>query len=115
MSTESDSMIQWLFARADEELAGEQFAAMVMDRIATRRRRALIGWTMLYAVVIACAALLAPALMSAAGAFGAILPQSLLDIEERWIADLLSPVNSVAALVALGGFVLFSLYRKIFR
>ena len=43
-----------------------------------------------------------------------ILPESLVEVEDEFLAQLLSPVNSVAVPIGLGFLLLRSLYKKIF-
>ena len=44
-----------------------------------------------------------------------ILPVSLVDIDDRLLADLLAPVNSVAGLLAVLFLALRFAYKKLFR
>ena len=43
------------------------------------------------------------------------LPVSLVDIETEWLALLLSPINSIAAAVAVGGLLITKFFRRIYR
>ena len=115
MSDERDPLIQSLFDRAQEDMPGDDFAGMIMSRIDRQRRRKMMGWLLLYATLLLCAVLLAPALTAAFAAVSSILPASLIEADERLIAQILSPVNSVAALLAFSAFLAYWLYRMIFR
>ena len=46
---------------------------------------------------------------------GQLLPVSLIEVETEWLQMLLSPINSVAAAVAVGGLLIARFFRWIFR
>ena len=116
MTDERDSRLEALFDAAREELSGENFAAAVMARVDHLRRRTLIGWATFAVVLLAGAWLLSGPLIGAVGLVTQLMPQSLVEMEvgNQLFAQMLAPINSVAGAVALGAFVLWIAYKKIF-
>lgn len=116
MTEERDPRLEALFDAARQEPSGDDFAAGVMARVDRLRRRALIGWASLAVAFLAVAWLLSGPLTEAVGLVTRLLPQSLIEIDagDEFFAQLLAPINSVAAAVALGFFALRFVYKKIF-
>lgn len=116
MTNERDPRLEALFDAAREELAGKEFAADVMARIGHLRRRTLMGWAAAAVLLLAGAWLVSGPVTSAVSLITRLLPQSLVEIEasDQLFGQLLAPINSVAAVVALGMFVLRFAYKKIF-
>jgi len=65
-------------------------------------------------IVIAGLATLAAPVIDTLRIANQILPASLVQIETDWVRQVLSPVNSVAAAIALGALALRRFYRWIF-
>lgn len=114
MSIDYDPKLQALFAEAEQALDREAFTRGVMHRIDRGRRLTLVLWSLVGAVAIACLALLAAPLTTIAGFASGLLPMELVEIETSWLQQLLSPINSVAAAIAVGALALRSFYRRIF-
>lgn len=114
MTIDRDPALQTLFANAKKDLPGEAFTDEVITRVDKLRRRSVIGWICVGLVLVACAWLLSAPLQDAVHLLTQILPVSLIDLGESWLARTLSPVNSIAALLALGLLGLRMAYRKIF-
>ncbi len=116
MTDERDPRLEALFDAAREELASEEFAAAVMVRVAHSRRRALLGWAAVAVVLLTGAWLVSGPLTNAVNLLTQLLPQSLVEVDagNRFLVQLLAPINSVAAVVALGLFGLRLAYKKIF-
>lgn len=117
MSNERDPRLEALFDAAREEPPGEDFAADVMTRIGRLRRQTLTGWAAIVIVLLAGAWLLSGPVTNAVSLVTQLLPQSLVEIDagNQLLAQLLAPINSVAAVVALALFVLCFAYKKMFR
>jgi hypothetical protein len=115
MNTEYDPRIQALFLRAEQEFDRESFAREIMTHIDRDRRRTLFLWITVGAVAAACLALLAAPLMSAVALVSNLLPVELVEIETTWVRQVISPVNSIAAAVAIGMLGLRKFYLWIFR
>ena len=115
MTHERDTRLETLFDAAREELAGEAFAADVMARVDRLRRRALMGWAAVAAAILVGVVALSGPVTGAVGLLTQLLPQSLVEFEagNALLAQLLAPINSVAAAVALGAFLLRFAYKKI--
>lgn len=115
MNTDYDPRLQALFTQAEQEFDHESFARDIMAHIDRDRRRTLLLWSAVGIVAAACLVLLAVPLMSAVALASSLLPVELVEIESEWMQMLLSPVNSVAAAIALGALALRKFYRTIFR
>mgnify|MGYP001549838950 FL=1 len=116
MTTDRDPLLQKLFDIANRDIAGDAFIADVMSRIDALRRRALVAWAATGLVLAIVAWLLTPTLVRAVGLLSQALPQSLVEFDEpvALIGQALSPLNSVAAIVAITVLVIVFAYRKIF-
>jgi len=114
MTIDRDPTLQNLFDVAKQDLAGDAFVAQLMSRIDSLRRRSIIGWIFVALVAVPCAWFLTAPLTDAVYLTTQILPESLIEVDDRWLAQLLSPVNSIAGLVALGFLGLRMAYRTIF-
>ncbi len=115
MTEDRDPMLQTLFANAKQDLAGEAFTAKVMKQTDKRKPRAVSGWICVGLVLAPCAWLLATPLQEAVHLLTQSLTLSLIDLNDRWLAQILLPVNSVASLLALGLLGLRIAYRNIFH
>ncbi len=105
-----DSTLQTLFAEAEKDLAGEAFTVQVMTGTEKLKRRAFIGRIFVGLVI----ALLAIPLEDAVHLLSENLVSSVIDLDDRLLAQILSPLNNVGALLALGLIGLRIAYRKIF-
>ena len=115
MTSEYDPKLQALFTQAEQALDHEEFARNVMARIDETRRRTLMLWAAAAAVAISCLAFLAAPLISAIVLVSNLLPTELVAVDNEWLKLLLSPVNSVAAAIAVGALALRKFYKMIFR
>lgn len=114
MTADRDPALQELFDVAKQDLAGEAFVTQVMSQIDSLRTRVMVGWICVGLVLAPIAWLLSGPLLVATDLAMQILPESLIELDNRWLAKLLSPVNSVAGIVGLGILGLRLAYRKIF-
>ena len=116
MSTDRDPLLQKLFDVAGHGLGDDEFVARVMSKIDALRRRALIAWAATGLLLAIAAWLLTPLMVGAVGLLSRALPQSLVEFDEpvALIGQVLSPLNSVAAIVAISVLVIVYAYRKIF-
>lgn len=115
MISEYDPKLQALFTQAEQALDYDEFTRHVMTYIDRSRRRTLLLWTIAAGVAITCLAVLAVPLMSTIVLASSLLPVELVEIETKWLQMLVSPVNSVAAAIAIGVLLLRKFYRFIFR
>jgi len=114
MSTR-DPNLQKLFAQADQDFRDDSFAADVLRQIDRERRRMLLVWFALIALALTGLAFLASPVLAAFGIATQLLPVSLVEIETEWLRLLLSPINSVAAAIAVTALGLRKFFRRIFR
>jgi hypothetical protein len=114
MTNDRDPALRSLFQTAREEIQDEAFTTQVMSQIEQRRRRTITGWVGIALVLAPCAWLLGTVLQDAVLLLTQVLPSTLVDLDNRWLTQLLAPVNSISGLVALGVLGLRALFRKIF-
>jgi hypothetical protein len=110
-----DPDIQALFVQARQSFERDAFVRNVMARIDRERRRTLILWASLGIAGIAVLALLAAPVLEAASMATRLLPVSLVDIETDWLRQLLAPINSIAAAIAITLLLVREFFRRIFR
>lgn len=111
-----DPLLQQLFNLANRDLRGEAFIAGVMSEIDALRRRAIVAWIAAGLVLAVTAWLLTPTMVSAVGLLSQALPQSLVEVEQpsALVGQLFSPLNSVAAVVAVTVLAIVFAYRRLF-
>ena len=115
MTDGRDPNLQALFNQAEQEFDSEAFGRDIMARIEREQRRAQLLWVGIAAIVFALLVLAAAPLMGAVELASRLLPTSVVDIRTEWLQQLVSPINSVAAAIALGFLGLRMFYRRIFR
>ncbi len=111
---DKDPAIEELFARSRPVPVDEEFTRQVLARIDGLRRRALAGWLSVAFLMVVAASLLAGPVTHVAGIATGMLPESLVDIDDRVMAQLLAPVNSVAGAIGLAFLLLRAAYKSIF-
>ena len=116
MTVDNDPLLRQLFDVANQDLDGDAFIAGVMSRIDGLRRRVLIAWAAAGLILALAAWLLTPTVVGAVGLLSRTLPQSLIEFDQpvAFIGQVLSPLNSAAAVVAISLLVIVFAYRKIF-
>ena len=115
MTSARDDRLQALFSAAEQELDASTFRSDVMTRIDAQRRRTLLAWSLLSLLAIIVLVAAASPVIEALRLANQLLPASLVDIETDWLRQVASPVNSIAAAIALGALALQKFYRRIFR
>lgn len=108
-----DPKLQALFAQAKQSFDRDAFVRRVMARIDRDRRQAMLLWAGFSIVFVVALALLAPLLIAAAGMATQLLPVSLVDVETGWLRQLIAPINSVAAAIAIGALAIRWFFRRI--
>jgi len=114
MNTDKDPGLQAMFDRARQELPLDAFTNEVVSRIDAARRRSIVIYSCVGLVVAVVGWFVAAPVQDAVNLLTQILPESLIDIEDEFVAQLLSPVNSVAVPIALGFLGFRILFKKIF-
>ncbi len=115
MSTDRDPNLMALFAQAEQEFDEDTFISGVMSQIGRERRKTLLVWSVLGVFIAVCFAALAVPVLSAVGMVTQLLPVSLVEIETDLLRQLVSPINSVAAVVAVLALGIWKFFRRIFR
>lgn len=115
MNVDHDPRLELFFTAAREEFSGDAFTARVMSEIDRLQRRATVTWTIVGLLLVALALLLTPSLTAAVTLLTQVLPVSLLEIDNRHVAEVLAPVNSIAGIAGLTFLLLLFAIRKLFR
>jgi len=115
MSNGRDPNLQALFSQAEQEFDSEAFGRDIMARIDRERGRARLLWSGIGVIIFACLAFAAAPLIDAVELATRLLPTSLVEVRTEWLQQLVSPINSVAAAIALGFLGLRKFFRRIFR
>jgi hypothetical protein len=114
MTDERDPMLQALFADAEHDLPHDEFVARVMASTRQHKRTSRIVWMLAVVIVIPIAWLI----MTIAHDSVLLLTQSLTNplvaLDDRLLAQLLSPVNNFGFLLALVVIGIRLFYKKIF-
>ena len=113
MTFDRDPALQDLFVTAKNELEDDAFIAEVMSRVNKLRRRMLVSWIVVGLVLAVGVGVLSDPLLVAVNLAIQLLPESLIELDDRWLAQILSPVNSVAGLLGLGFLALRAAWKKI--
>ena len=114
MSDERDPTLQELFDIASNVEHDDDFPARVMAKIDAERRQVLAGWAVAGLVLVAVGWFLYEPLQNLVFGLSELLPSQLIELDTEWASQLLAPINSVAALVAVGYFAFRALYKKVF-
>ena len=114
MSDNRDPTLQTLFAVAEQGLPARIFTADVMAGINRRRHRATVGWAVVGIAVALCVWFLATPLQDAARLLVRGFTAPLISLGEGALSQALSPINNVTLPVAVGLFILFFVYRRLF-
>ncbi len=115
MSTEFDPRLQALFDQAEQPFDGERFLGDIMRKVDKQRHRAILLWSLFGLVVLIGFAFVASPVFAAVDFVSQFLPTSLVDVETEWLQMLLSPVNSIAAAIAVGGLLIVKFFRWVLR
>ena len=102
-----------LFADADEELRGEEFAASVQQQMT--RRRSSLQWIRIgaFGVVALILWLLSGPLIQFSGWLVEFLTMPLIDTGDSFIADMASPLNSGSIIVGVLFFTVWKFWRRL--
>lgn len=112
MNNDYDPRLQAMFTQARQAFDSDAFTREIVERINRERRRALMAWSAFGLAGVVLLVLLASPLFTALGMATQLLPMSLVDIETEWLRQLASPINSVAAAIAIGALGIRSFFRR---
>ncbi len=112
MSTERDPQLQALFARAERQFDDDAFTRKLIATINRERRRTVLVWSVIAVIIALVLAVLAAPVFTALSMATQLLPASVVEIETDWLGQLLSPINSVAAIIALGILGIRKFYKR---
>lgn len=114
MNDELDPNLLALFEAAKKEPLDEHFVRNLMAKIDGERRQHLVIWMVVAALVAAVAYLLAGPVAATVELVGHLLPTSLIEFETDWMRQIMSPLNSVAAALAIGILLVRRFWHGIF-
>ncbi len=113
MKDARDHGLQAMFDAARTDTADEAFVARVMADVEKGHWRTIIGWIVAGVLLAPVAWWLSTPVLGAVGLATQLLPDTLITVEEGFLAQLLAPVNSVAGAVGLVFLGVWAAYRKI--
>ena len=113
MTEQRNATLESLFDASKQDFAGDEFVERVINRTDRLRIFVMAGWAAVGIVLIAVAWVLGLALQDAVDVINRSLSISLIDIGDAWLAPILSPVNSVAGVLAIGLLALRRIVRRI--
>jgi hypothetical protein len=115
MTDDRDPGLQALFDAAPRASANSEFVARVMADIDRQRHKTILGG-------LAAAVLLVPVIWWFTGPVVTtlnlatqLMPDSLIEIETNWLAQIVAPINSVTGVAGLLFLAGWMFYRKIIR
>ena len=114
MTDERHPMIQALFANAEEDLAGDDFVARVMERTQKQVNKTLLAWVCVGLLVLPIVWMLTAFAQDSVYLLTRSLTTSLFDLDHKLLAQVVSPVNNFGFMLALIVVGLRMVYRKIF-
>lgn len=110
-----DPLLLSLFTSAQNDLEGHEFAGQVMLQLGISKRKAVMGWSCIGLVLALCVVLLSSPLQQVVQLLTLSVSLSLIDVDHRLLAEIISPMNNMGSLLALALFGLRIIYRKVFR
>ncbi len=114
MNDHHDPMLRSLFEAAERELDGRSFSADLMSRVGRSGRRSFWGWIGAALVAAACVWLFATSVQDIVALMTHATVIPLVNVDHLLLAFLISPINNIAAMSALGAIGLFVFYRMLF-
>ncbi len=115
MTDERDPALQALFAEAEQDLPAEDFTHGVMAQVEAEGKQFAHRWLLGAVVLLACAWFLAAPVQEAVALLTQGLSVTLVDMENPFLAQVLSPVNSVAGMIGFGFLGMWAVGRRVFR
>ena len=115
MTEQQDPRLQALFANAWQDLDGEAFTSGMMAKTRLQRYRTPALIAVVTILVVVCAILLAPSLLTFALLTAQALTTNLVELGDGWLGLALSPINNIASLLILGAKIAFMGWKVISR
>jgi hypothetical protein len=114
MTNGNDPVLQALFDNARSDVLENGFTDQVMVEVGKSRRKTIAIWIGMCLLALIVLWWLAEPVVGLVNLITGLLPVSLFDLGEGWIAVFLAPLNSVAAVVGLGLLGLYAAFRRLF-
>jgi hypothetical protein len=114
MTDERDPVLHALFAEAEEDLPDDGFSSKLMSRVVwdERRRKLIIVATAILGALVFSA--LAMPLFDLGVQISDAITAPLTTVGNPFVAEFISPLNSVGALCGLGFLIAWALFRRVF-
>jgi hypothetical protein len=114
MTNERDQNLEALFDAAPQATESGEFVARVMNDVDKQRRGTVTAWVVAAMLALPLLYWISGPVISAVNLANRLMPEQLVNVEASWLAQLFSPLNSVAAATGLVFLGAWWLYRKIF-
>ena len=114
MTEQRDSTLQALFAKTQQDLEDDVFTAEVMVRVDRLKRQQGLRRIGIDLLLVLGAWLIYEPLQSSVYSAMPSLMSSLVDLDNRLLAEFLLPVNNVVSILLLVAIGLRSAYRRFF-
>lgn len=101
MTEERDPLLQSLFAEPVSTIGAEEFTERVMTKTYALRQKLFLAGLMAGALLILYAWVFGVPLQDSILLITQFLSKNIIDFGDNWLAFLVSPLNSLAALLAL--------------
>jgi len=101
MSDERDPLLLELFADSQSVTPDDEFTKQVMNKTFALRKKLIVIATFVSVLLVLYTAVFGAPLQDFALLMAQFLSTNLIDIGENWLALIVSPLNSVAGLLAL--------------
>ena len=115
MTEQQDPRLQALFANARQDLDGEAFTNGMMAKTRLQRYRTPALIAAVTTLVVVCAIMLAPSLLTFALLSAQAFTTNLVELGDGWLGLTLSPINNIASLLILGARIAFMGWKVISR
>jgi hypothetical protein len=107
-------MLQALFAKAEQDLPGDDFTSEVMSQIGRQATRATTFRFVFVLLGLCATALLIASLFDATVLVSQWIATPLIALDNSLLAELFFPLNSFAALSSLVFLTMWLIYRRVF-
>lgn len=113
MTEERDPLLQSLFEESPPEVVDEEFTKSVMAKTYTRRNALVTVSASAFLLLALYSVFIGVPLQDFTIVLAQILSTNLVDFGEGWLALIVSPLNSVAGLSAIGFKGVLMLQKKL--
>ena len=113
MTDDRNHGLKALFDAARPADASSALVERVMAEIEKDRRRTVMGWALAALLLAPVAWWLTGPVIGVMNLAAGLLPDSLIEVETAWLAQLVAPINSVTGIAGLAFLIAFRLFWKL--